>query len=212
MKPYYDDGRSTIYCGDCRDILPQLPPIDLVLTDPPYNVGVNYGQHNDLMNEAEWLEWAQSWFMWCQENSQTLLITGQVRLPYYGQIMPWKWLLCWWKPAAMGRSPMGFCNWEPIALWGKGAKGTTDVIRSSIVPNEFLSDHPCPKPLSWAMGILELFPQANTILDPFMGTGTTLVAAQQLRRHAIGIEIEERYCQMAVERLAPRALRVQTSS
>jgi site-specific DNA-methyltransferase (adenine-specific) len=200
-KPYYQDDAVTIYHGDCREILPGLPKVDLVLTDPPYNVGIDYGTHNDSMNGAEWDEWARAWFVHCREMSKTLLITGQARLPFYGQIEPWKWLLCWWKPAAMGRSPVGFCNWEPVALWGDGGSGGCDVVRAQIVPDESLDGHPCPKPLGWASGLLSLFPKAATILDPFMGSGTTLRAAKDLGRKAIGIEIEERYCEIAARRM-----------
>lgn len=208
MKPYYEDDWVTIYNGDCREILPTLPKVDLVLTDPPYNVGVNYGQHDDKMSEEDWRRWAEDWFLWCLGNATTTLVTGQARLPYYGQIEPWKWLLCWWKPAAMGRSPVGFCNWEPVAMWGKGSSGHSDVVRAPIVPDSTVDGHPCPKPLLWAKGLLALFPVDDgeifgerTVLDPFMGSGTTLRAAKDLNRNAIGIEIEEKYCEIAARRM-----------
>jgi len=183
-----------------------LPKVDLVLTDPPYNVGVDYGQHNDSMGEAEWREWALDWFPWCIDNAKTTLITGQARLPFYGRIEPWKWLLCWWKPAAMGRSPVGFCNWEPVALWGAGSSGGNDFVRAPIVPDASLEGHPCPKPLKWGTGFIGLFPDAKTVLDPFCGSGTTLRAAKDLGRKAIGIEIEEKYCEIAVNRLKQEVL------
>lgn len=205
MIPYYEQDGITIYHGDCRDVLPHVTA-DVVITDPPYNVGLDYGQHDDNMSTDEWLIWARNWFTACRKVSETVCITGQKMLPYYALIEPWKWLLAWHKPAAMGRSPVGFCNWEPIAMWGKGGRDGVDVIRACIIPSDDLSGHPCPKPLGWATGIISLFPNADCILDPFMGSGTTLVAAKQLGRKAIGIEIEERYCEIAAKRLAQREL------
>ncbi len=201
-KPYYEDSAVQIYHGDCREILPNLR-CHVIVTDPPYNVGVDYGSSfDDSKSRAAFIFWVREWFPICRDISDTVLITGQARLPDYALIEPWKWLLCWFKPAAMGRSPVGFCNWEPIALWGKGGKDGNDVIKSSICPDAELEGHPCPKPKGWALGQLVLFPNAKTIVDPFMGSGTTLRAAKDLGRKAIGIEIEERYCEIAARRMA----------
>lgn len=206
--PYYDQDGITIYCADCRDVLPQLGKVDLVLTDPPYNVGVDYGEHNDNMTLDEFEEWARVWFVQCRRVAPTTLITGQGRLPQYARIEPSKWLLAWWKPAAMGRSPVGFNEFEPIGLWGKGSSaGLPDVIRAPIkVSASYGGGHPCPKPLEWARGQMVRFPKSDLILDPFMGSGTTLRAAKDLGRRAIGIEIEERYCEIAVQRLRQKCL------
>ncbi len=208
LTPYYQHGGITIYHGDCREILPQLQPVDLVLTDPPYNVGVEYGTHNDTMAMAEFVEWATVWFRQCRELSQTVLITGQARLPQYAVIEPWTWLLAWYKPAAMGRSPVGFNHFEPIGLWGKGSQaGLPDVIRAMIKPvNGYGGGHPCPKPIEWAKGQLIRFPNAQIVLDPFAGSGTVLRAAKDDGRQAIGIEIEERYCEIAAERMRQEVL------
>jgi site-specific DNA-methyltransferase (adenine-specific) len=207
-KPYYDEGGITIYMGDCREILPLLPAVDLVLTDPPYNVGIEYGSGtNDNRTREDFIEWAKVWVLECLEKAPTVLIsTGHMRLPDYAMIEPWKWLICWWKPAAMGRSPVGFSNWEPVAMWGKGAATGCDFIKAPIVPSGELDGHPCPKPLDWAKCILSLFPNAKTIIDPFVGSGTTIRAAKDLGRKAIGIEIEERYCEIAAKRLAQEVL------
>ena len=197
-------GNIVLYCADCLDILPTLEPgsVDAVVTDPPYNVGCDYATHDDNMSRADFIAWASKWFAECRRLAQTVLITGQPRLPDYAIIEPWKWLLCWWKPAAMGRSPCGFCEWEPIALWGKGSSaGMPDVIRAPIIPCKDTGDHPCPKPLFWAMGQLIRFPSATTILDPFMGSGTIGVACVRTGRRFIGIEIDPGYFKIAVDRI-----------
>ena len=94
------DGTGyTLYCGDCLDVLPTLGPVDAVVTDPPYNVGIDYGQFtDDRKSKDEFIKWVNDWFAACRQISQTVLITtGQARLPDYALIEPWKWLLCWWK-------------------------------------------------------------------------------------------------------------------
>ncbi len=203
-KPYYKDSSVTIYHGDCREILPALPIADLVITDPPYNVGVNYGKSvDDNKSRAAFISWVREWFPICR-NSKTVLITGQARLPDYALIEPWIWLLCWFKPASMGYSAAtGVCNWEPIAVWGeRGRKDGNDVIRALTIPQPEMEGHPCPKPMGWALGQIALFPDAKTIIDPFSGSGTSLRAAKDLGCSAIGIEIEERYCEIAARRMA----------
>ena len=184
----------------------ELPSVDLVLTDPPYNVGIEYGDGVDDRKD-DFVGWMRPRFEAFRNASSTVLLTtGQVRLCDYVQIEPWKWLLCWHKPAAMGRSPVGFCNWEPVALWGKGGKGGVDFITAPIVPDKALDGHPCPKPYLWGKKLISLFPDAETVLDPFMGSGTTLRAAKDLNRKAIGIEIEEKYCEIAANRMSQEVL------
>ena len=182
-----------------------MDKVDLVLTDPPYNVGIKYG---DSVNDSkdDFVGWMEPIFRLLREMSDTVIIAGQVRLTDYALIEPWKWLLCWHKPAAMGRSPVGFCNWEPMAMWGKGTNGGCDYVKAPIVPDRGLDGHPCPKPLLWGKGFISLFPNADTILDPFVGSGTTLRAAKDLGRKAIGIEIEEKYCEIAAKRLSQEVL------
>lgn len=204
MRPYYRDEYATIWHGDCREILPTLPDVDLVLTDPPYNVGVDYGEgHDDKMADEAFVAWASVWFRQCRAKAGTVLIsTGNPQLAFYALIEPWKWLLCWYKPAAMGRGPVGFNAWEPVAMWGKGsAAGLPDVFTAPIIPQRDTGAHPCPKPVEWASALLARFPKTTSVLDPFAGSGTTLVAAKAQNVRAIGIEIEERFCEIAANRL-----------
>ncbi len=197
-------GTVTLYCGDCLEILPTLAPgsVDAVVTDPPYGVGIEYGMHNDKMTPDEWQEWAGKWLPECRRIAARVLVTGQGRLPQLARIEPWNWLLSWWKPAAMGRSPVGFNEWEPIALYGKGSNaGLPDVIRAPVIPQVDTGDHPCPKPVEWACGILTRFPNASLICDPFTGSGTTGVACVRLGRKFIGIELEPKYFAIAKRRI-----------
>src|SRR5207244_1468137 len=117
------------------------------------------------------------------------------------------WVMAWHKPAAMGRSAIGFNNWEPIFVYGKAHRQVTDVVTAMILPDLSVEGHPCPKPLRWATSLVETFSlPGGLVLDPFMGSGTTVVAAKELGRRAIGIEIEERFCEMAIRRLSQQVL------
>ena len=208
VEPYYREDAGVIYNADCLDILPKMPEkcVDLVVTDPPYNVGFDYGENTDD-NRDDFIEWIKPRFREIDRIAETILIsTGQLRLPDYAFIKKWKWIIDWHKPAAMGRSPVGFCNHEPVAMWGKGSNAGVDVITAPIVPDAGLDGHPCPKPLNWAIKLIALFPNSKIVLDPFLGSGTTAVAAKQLGRKYIGIEIEKKYCDIAVQRLAQEIL------
>ena len=101
---------------------------------------------------------------------------------------------------------VGFNDWEPLLVYGK-----TDGLQMHdfffAQPDPFANGHPCPKPIRWATWLIErATKQSHVILDPFAGSGTTLRAAKDLGRKAIGIEIEERYCEIAAKRMAQAVL------
>jgi site-specific DNA-methyltransferase (adenine-specific) len=117
---------------------------------------------------------------------------------------PADWVLCWAKPGSPRRSNLGgFNEWEPVLMYGK--RRIYNDLKWLAAWNNTSShtgDHPCPKPENLMRWLVEQGSDpTDTILDPFAGSGTTLVAAKALGRKAIGIEIEERYCEIAVRRL-----------
>jgi site-specific DNA-methyltransferase (adenine-specific) len=206
VKHYYQDEWATLYLGDCREVLPAVDA-QIVITDPPYNVGISYGGGTDDSRGAtEYEDWCHEWFTIANATpGRCIAITpGIVNVAMWLRLFPHPtWILAWWKPAAMGRSPVGFCNWEPIILYGKprGDK-RVDVIRAPIRPSGEYGGHPCPKPTGWATGQIAVLAGADdVVMDPFMGTGTTLLAAKESGRKSIGIEIEESYCEIAAKRL-----------
>lgn len=193
-------GKATLYLGDCRDVLPTLPKVDAVLTDPPYGVNFQYASHDDT--PIGYPEWCAEWFADLQK-----ICDGPIAISCgIANLCEWPkptWVLAWHKPAAMGRCAVGFNNWEPILLYGKprGDQGA-DVVRAPIIADNDIQGHPCPKPLGWAVGtIIRVASKCETILDPFMGSGTTGVAAVQMGRSFIGIEREERYFDIAARRI-----------
>lgn len=205
MKPYYQDENTTIYLGDCREVLPQLKDeIHLTLTDPPYNVGLNY---SDGDNRDDYETWTQEWFELCP---QPFVVTpGMVNLTMWLKMQPPTWTCAWFKPNQCSPSALGGFNiWEPVLVYGKPKKRIgQDGWLYSIAQQREANGHPCPKFLPfWTKLLSSFLEEGQTVLDPFLGSGTTLKAARQLGCKAIGIEIEERYCQIAIEHLAQRTL------
>lgn len=192
-------GDATLYLGDCREILAILPEVDAVVTDPPYGVDFKYDGHDDTREGYE--EWCLSWFDLCAEVASTILMTpGAVNVPMWAKARPFKWQLAWLKPAAMGRSPVGFCNWEPVLMWGRGVNSSVDVFTAGILPSDEIAGHPCPKPLGWGIEAIKRVP-GSSVLDPFMGSGTTGVASVKLGRRYIGIEKVPAYFDIACRRI-----------
>ena len=221
MKPYYEQDGITIYHGDCREILPTLRG-DVILTDPPYGVGVQYGPRYDDSRKDYW-DWMRGNVTAMRGAAPVVAFTHRVTA--LRELTGWDWVAVWHKPgsfgARIGNSPL-LPHWEPVFLYGIHTLGTrtgavlNDVFSVNPEPARANRDgmgrekwetggngkHPCPKPLD-LMGhlILGLTHNNQVVLDPFMGSGTTLVAAKNLGRRAIGIEIEERYCEIAARRL-----------
>lgn len=205
LKPYYSHAGITIYHGDCREILPQLPKADLCLTDLPYGNGTDYGCFNDSPENVQRLI-SDAIPAIRQMAVVTLVTPGISNLFFYPRP---DWILCWCHPGGNNSGPWGFISWQPILAYGKdpylaaceGRRPDT-FIRTTFEQNHF--EHPCPKPIDvwkWflARGSAK---NSDSIVDPFMGSGTTLRAAKDLGRRAIGIEIEEKYCEIAAKRLS----------
>jgi DNA modification methylase len=191
MKPYYEHAGITIYHGDCREVLPHLKA-DAVVTDPPYGMG-----------KAEWDETIvppESWMNHC--GTLPLAVFVGVR-GVYDYPRP-EWIAAWHRPASTQRAGRlrGFNNWEPILLYNITALPNDTITCANLHEN---LGHPTVKPLALMKRVVAWFP-GDTILDPFMGSGTTLRAAKDLGRKAIGIEIEERYCEIAAKRLSQEVL------
>jgi site-specific DNA-methyltransferase (adenine-specific) len=198
-KPYYDYDGITIYHGDCRNILPHLTKVDLVLTDPPYGVNLDYESHDDkLLVEFDWIEI-------CKQLGLLIFTPGYVNIFKYPHP---DGVLIRFDKTAQSPAKLAYMNkWEPIFVYGKTDKKLAwDVIQTATQSEkcwEGKIEHPCPKSITLNLKLIEGFSDVGkTVLDPFMGSGTTLRAAKDLRRKAIGIEIEERYCEIAAKRMS----------
>lgn len=205
MKPYYSDKWTTIYLGDCREVLPELPKVDLVLTDPPYNVGKDYKSYNDR-NPKYW-QLMKGWFNEAKGISPLIVFTpGAVNLAGWMKHEKPFWIGCWYHSNACSRTPIGgFLVWEPILIYGKPSKKVTkDAWNIPIAWQASVGkNHPVPKPERlFDELVLEFSNPDNLILDPFLGSGTTCYCAKKLLRKSIGIEINEAYCEIAAKRLS----------
>ena len=211
MTPYYHDEAAgiAIFLGDCREIMPTLEPVDLVFADPPYGNNTDYASYDDTPEALDGL--VLSIMPLIMNAAPVALITpGQSNLWKYPQA---NWILCFASGAGVGRGPWGFTSWQPILAYGKdpylanglGCRPDTKLTSEAASAG---GDHPCPKPLELMRWIITrgTIKEGQTVLDPFMGSGTTLRAAKDTGRKAIGIEIEERYCEIAAKRLAQEVL------
>ena len=202
--PYYQDEWVTIYHGDCREILPELPKVDLVLTDPPYGVDLDYGSYDDSF--ANWRKLIDTTLPMMRQLSSgcVLLPTSKLESEAYlfTHYMP-DWRICWFKGASCTRSFVGFKDWETIFVYGKprGSQFHDYFHAKANRVRKEITGHPCPKPVEWALWLISKCSISNdTVVDPFLGSGTTAVACKDLNRHCIGIEINEKYCEIAAKR------------
>jgi DNA modification methylase len=202
MRPYYEDGSVIIFHGDAREVLPLSA--SLTLTDPPYNVGLDYSDGDD---RADYEDWTRDWVALCPR--PLILTPGIVNLAMWYRLETPTWQAVWYKPNQNSSSGLGGFNaWEPVLVYGRPSRRVGhDAWHMPIGQQQAVGDHPCPKYLPfWRLLVRDFSSLDDVILDPFMGTGTTLVAAKDLGRKAIGIEIEERYCEIAARRCAQETL------
>lgn len=207
-EPYYERDGITIYHGDYREILTQLNKVDLLLTDPPYGVQKQERTYQKKSGvAAEWdTEFDLDWATQASHLAPCLAVMPGVanlpRLPITIGGLTYKWTLAAHVANGMTRGALGYGNWIPCAVYlADGASAyqqQSDIKRVAVSGKK--PDHPSPKPYAAMEWFVSRLP-GDTILDPFMGSGTTLLAAKNLGREAIGIEIDEKYCEVAAERL-----------
>lgn len=197
MKPYYDDGNGiVIYHGDCRDILPNLSKVDLVLTDPPYglNVKMKGGTWGVKFKHGDMKDWD---YLVEQKLIDEIIKKAEHAIIWGGNYYSMSPSRCWfvWDKLQKMNTLSDFeLAWT---TFDKPCKSFTEQRNHAEGGNQHLTQ----KPLSLMKWCIEQADVSDTILDPFMGSGTTLVVAKQLGRKAIGIEIEEKYCEIAAKRL-----------
>lgn len=210
MKPYYQDSAVTIYHGDCRDILEWYDLSNsAIVGDAPYGIGLDYGTFQDTEDAVR--ELASSITKHLMRAKRAAILCGVPQMWLWPKP---KWVLCWsYYPATNEFSPWGYAQWQPILVYGKdpflekGKGPRPTVFTRTNPPNRKGNDHPCPKPDDVMTAvILRTTSESDVVIDPFMGSGTTLRAAKDLGRKAIGIDLEERYCEIAAKRMEQEVL------
>ena len=194
-KPYYQDDAVTIFCGDCREIVPTLGRFDLLLTDPPYGVG-----------KDSWDSLSCEWVVdLCRECCGLLLITPGIKMAWRFPSPDWVAAYCY--PKGEKRAAGGGINcWEPVLIYGDNPF-PLDCRMFRPTASVRIDGHSTPKPLQpWQWLVASGSKPGGTILDPFAGSGTTGRAAKDLGRKAVLIEREERYCEIAARRMQQEVL------
>jgi DNA modification methylase len=199
ITPYYDRAGITLWHGDCREILPTLPTFDLVLTDPPYGIadvwkgGASCGWGKAKEQTEARNEWDSS-----APDAATLSLVlshGKEQAVWggnYFSLPPSRGWLVWTKPER------NFTLSEAELAWT--SRDTVMRVFDGVRSDQG-REHPTQKPLSLMVWCLEKFSKSKTVLDPFSGSGTTLLAALKMQREATGIEREERWCELTAKRL-----------
>ena len=189
-------GDATLYLGDCIDILPTLPKVDAVITDPPYGIGEHggacrtrgapgYSKHENLGWDNSRPEWIADLLSY----GDTQIIWGG---NYFADLLPPSMGWLYWQKRMGG----DFSDGE--LAWTSRRAALREFVKC---PKGINKTHPCEKPaelIQWCIGFV---PNAKTILDPFMGSGTTGVACANLGRKFIGIEREPKYFDIACTRI-----------
>jgi DNA modification methylase len=193
-KPYYETELGRLYHADCLDILPNLEPVDLVLTDPPYGVG-NFVQQTGN-KRGEYVDWNES-----PPPSQVFEVLKS--MSKYRIIWGANYFNCFESGAIVWvkNQPMPDFSKADLASCSFYKKVELVTITWTNFVNSKQSDHPCERPVSLYEWCVNYTPKAESVLDPFLGSGTTAVACERLKRRWIGIEIEEKYCAIAAKRI-----------
>jgi DNA modification methylase len=198
----------TVICGDALTLLPALgtDSVDAVVTDPPWNLGREYGSHDDNMPAAEYVAWLNAAMRQCARVSRGPVVAcigghnaSRTDALLEGTGLTAAHSLSWHREAAheetvLVAAPDG---------WRAAGRELSAARRSlqSPGPPPRRWDHPCPKPVAMMSALVRLTcPPGGVVLDPFAGTGSTLVAARHTGRHAVGVDLEWRFCRTAAVR------------
>lgn len=199
-RPYYEDESVVIYHGDCREILPELPKVDLVLTDPPYGILAEAGSAATRRFSRNTTDGREAWDKRIDKTMCDQLLRMADLVMIWGgnhfELGPTDGWLVWDKQNdGLNFGECEYC-WTNMQFAPR-------IHRQRCINIDGCRVHPTQKPVDlmrWC--ILECGGTSHLILDPFMGSGTTLRAAKDLGRKSIGIEIEERYCEIAAKRMS----------
>lgn len=214
--PYYADDHVTLYHGDCLDLTLDAwwTEADVLVTDPPYGIDYRSGSRRvtlarSIAGDADTSVRDQALGLWGQTPFRPALVFGTWRRPRPEHA---RMVLVWDTKGALGMGDLSL-PWKPshqeVYVIGTGFTGRRDSDVITCAPVQSLGyngrEHPHEKPVDLLVRLIDKCPP-GTIADPFAGSGSTLVAAKRMGRKAIGVELEERYCEIIAKRLAQDAL------
>lgn len=211
VKLYYQEEGIAIIHGDARDIWPSLPPVDALVTDPPF--GIHWSRatwHDDPQDYPALIHWVvqeakRSVLGWC------FIFQAMPNVGHFHEWFPEGWrLFAACKNFAQIRPTAVWHSWDPVVFWNNGPNSgpnTRTINRDYHIGNvagvmRWKPPHICPRPLDTMCHLVALAAaEGGVVIDPFMGSGTTLLACKEFGRLAIGIDSDESCCEMAVNRL-----------
>jgi DNA modification methylase len=206
-EPYYQDDLVTLYHGDCLEELAWLEA-DVLVTDPPYGMAYSSGRvkgrpERAIAGDGDATARDDALALWGKGRGAIVFGTWRVAKPEGVRQTG-----IWDKGDDPGMGDLSMpwgSSFEEFYILGSGFVGKRggSVIRANKLPVNNRPDHPTPKPI----GLMEVLiaKTTGTVADPFAGSGATLVAARNLGRQAIGVELEERYCELIAKRLSQQA-------
>lgn len=229
MKPYYEDDHVTLYHGDCREVTAWLDA-DVLVTDPPYGMAYRSnrvagrggplvaGDADVSVRDATLSVWGHgpalvfgTWKVDRPTATRQVLVWDKSEGNGTGALL--------WSPWGMSHEEIYVLgDWPPVVPGGRRREGGKPargpgVLRVANYNTQAVDrpDHPTPKPIELMEHLIAKCPPGS-VADPFAGSGSTLVAAKRLGRKAIGVELDERYCEIAARRLAQGVLDFGTAS
>lgn len=210
-------GSATLYLGDFRDILPTLGRADALVTDPPYGIGFPYLSYEDSRENLRGL--ISALFNSREQFDRAAILCGPSQIHEYPP-PDWVGAVTWNTTGSFGK--FGYSQWTPVLLYGQDIAGfgnVNGITKSDVYHingggavgfqrSKEEAKHTCPKPLNIMLQTVQRYtPAGGIVVDPFMGSGTTGVAAINLDRKFIGIEIEPKYFDISCRRIEEEAAR-----
>lgn len=210
IKPYYQNALATIYHADCRGVVPTLGDFDLLLTDPPYGIGEAAGKNKSRSKLAKAKDFGNlTWdnappAPWVIDMVRDAATRQAIFGGNYFNLPPSKCWLVWDK--RNGASHFADCElvWTNFPMAVRQIRWRWAGMLQEDMKNKEIRHHPTQKPVpvvDWIIGLAEKKRPVGSIIDPFMGCGTALVAASRRGILSVGVEREEAYCEAAARRL-----------
>jgi DNA modification methylase len=204
-EPYYQDSLVQIYLGDNREIVPLLPQADLLLTDPPYGIGKWSAAGGNSLRQDE-VDDINGWDVAPDSATLKMMVAHSKYAVIWGgnflSLGTWHSPLVWDKR----NQDMHYADGE--IAWTNFDFGTLRILHLALQATEVRGHrkHPTQKPVALMTWCIEKSKTTGLILDPYLGSGSTLVAAKLMNRQAIGIECVEAYAEVAAERCRQNVL------